>query len=526
MLAGIVSPLVYGATQQIVHNGNSTASATLLANAVNAAQSGDTILVSEGTFAFSTSWDQPAMTLKCGVTLIGSGNQTIFTYSGGGRLINLADATPDLDDAAYIGNVSIVRQQGQGGLSGGAILADGATVRLRMEECNVSSKMGDGGGAMYINNGAYVEVHNSVFQNCEGQAGGAFRVRNSTLNISDSKIYENSSQQGGALYVDGGIVHGDHCNIYNNNLNGSGQGGAGYLINNAEVYLDYCNITGNSSSNGGAGFFLNGYNILVLNYSTMVGNNNVGWAAGGISADEPCDIQINNSIVTGNTTVPGAQESLGNDLPPEVVPNIEGSVIGDSIIVSNDPEADCQPNCSYGIDSSEVEIVPDDSGYVSITLPPTVDDGNGGTITNPIANEDGTPKGGSEGNDQGSITLTLIAADTVLCHGDSTTLTLNMIKEIADEEPTTYHYKLIRVEQSDQDTLRDVIDSLKTSGMEVIFQLKPRSSRVAECFEAEVWRTRGNDKHPIKTTPSMHVLILPVVVSAQIAHSKNEINNP
>jgi len=498
-------------TEWTVSNPTQLATAITAANAASQAANGVgrwIINVNPGTYAITSGYDAPTYRLRPGISIVGGSPQPVFNYTGTGCIF-LIENMPG--DTVFIKNL-IMQNPGAGGwVNGGGIRAVGANAKLIVDNCNMSTKAGNGGGAMYVANGAFVQVNNSNFYNCNGQHGGVFRVSNATLHINNSKMYNNTSQLGGVFYIENnGNVKVMNSEIYDNVVSGGAQGGAAYLIGSSTIELIHTIIARNTSSNGGSGFHLQGYNTLILRFCTMVGNNNVGWAAGGISAGDPCTIIIENSIVSGNNTT----GPLGDDLPPNVNIDIENSFVGEDYVVSNDPDADCQPNCVYEgvLDLDSIHI--GDSGSVTIHIPTEVDT-DSGTITLPIPKDpEGNPTIGAGGDDdqgQSQATLRLTVFDSIMCAGDSTIFTLRL-----NNHSGSALYRLFEIDSNGTHIL---LASQSSGAGGVTFSIKPTAFVLAQYIATADEGQGGNNQ--LFTSNQVFILIVPRPAVDKIDHSQN-----
>jgi hypothetical protein len=312
----------------------------------------------------------------------------------------------------------------------------------------------------------------------------------------------------------------ENSQIYNNAVGGDGKGGAGYLTNNSTVTLVGTSILNNSSQNGGAGFYLQGFNTLSLSYCTMAGNDNLGWGSGGVSAGDPCEIDISNSVVTGNST----DSPLGNDLPNNVTVAIEGSVVGDELIISNNDSADCRPNCTYVIPNADSIIEKDengnvvigDNGQVTIHLPDTVKTPDGGNVSIteipevPIQIDTATGRPtipiGQDGNKPVELRLSL--ADSLVCMGQVATFRVRTSNLSGSAE-----YRLLRILQ-DGSTVQVGVKT-NTAGS-TTFAMTMQTPTV-EWYRVEVYKGES-----LKATSNdVRLIIIPLATSGKIDHSKN-----
>ena len=91
-------------------------------------------------------------------------------------------------------------------------------------------------------------ISDSVFENNTGnQSGGAIMVDGAVLRLHNTTIRGNQSYKGGGIYNDGGVVE-----IYESTLSGNtGQAGGGAVYNNGELIIENSTLSGNNGSPGG-----------------------------------------------------------------------------------------------------------------------------------------------------------------------------------------------------------------------------------------------------------------------------------
>jgi hypothetical protein len=417
--------LLHVAAQARILSPNPVTTRAQLTTAVGAAVAGDTIIVSanteagqNGRYNLTASWNAGALNVRAGVAIIGIGAQpVVFNLASGGRLFDIQGSN-NPEHITRIENITMLNGVNNW-LNGGAINAvasGGNTPRLVLDNVNVTTRVGDRGGAIFAN-GAEITIKNSNFDDCHAQNGAVIYMINSDIRISDSRIGNNgtsdgggSTQQGGAFFVQGGTLLVERSQIFNNSTGGQGQGGAVYMTGGATVTFEYCDIVGNSSIGGGAGFFMAGNNnTLNLSFSTVAGNANVGWGPGAITGGAANTVNINNSIVSGNSNASGGGGGNNNDVNAPNM-NLDNTVIGNDLIVSTDPNADCQPNCSIpnAFDPNDIEIC----------------DSTGTTVSPPVyIPGEGEVEIGSGGGS--TTTLTLTVSSRIVCTRDSVRFTIN-----------------------------------------------------------------------------------------------------
>lgn len=229
-------------------------------------------------------------------TITISGNPIIRTGSiGGGGTGDTYGTNP-----GHLGNATIT-------ISGGDIQAQfilaagtgaGSTPTFTMNSGMIrNSNTGDteyycvkkDGGAVYLENGN-INISGGSIQNCVAERGGAIYISggdgNASLTMTGGEIYNNeSSYDGGAIYMSGGNVTVSGGNILNN-LSVGGNGG-GLFIEGGSFSMSSANICDNSAGTRDE----NG---------KLVGGN--GGAVYISSISSAVDVELISGTITGNTS--------------------------------------------------------------------------------------------------------------------------------------------------------------------------------------------------------------------------------
>jgi len=499
--------LSYAEVQARVLSPNPVTTVEQLGTAITASQPGDTIFIQAGTFNVNVvGWDIPAFTLPAGVSLIGVGGQAHLhlTAQGGGRLFDVAgSANPN--HITRIQNITMTSARTGVWTDGGAIraISSGSNiVRLEIDNSNISAQAGNRGGAIFAT-GAYITIRHSDIHNSTAQNGGAFHLTNSTVHISDSRIFNNgcpdpppNTENGGAFWVSGGRLTLERTNIFNNAVCGSGLGGAIFISGGATVILERCNITGNTAVGGGAGFYLSGSgNTLRISYSTIAGNAGTGgWASGGgaVAGGDGNSIHVDNSIISGNTNANDWED--GNEITGGADQNISNSVVDTAFVVNNDPTAPCLAPAT--VTAAGCVVIPD---TIIIVINP-----DGSTESPPIELPGGgSVEVGSGGGQTKTLTLT-ITQDTV-CPND----TIHIVVQQANIE----NLQLWRV-----DSLGNQIQQIGATfnTMREPFTIIPNPRIPIKHF-----RVFGTYNNAITYSSIESVVILPAATLGRIGHVRN-----
>jgi predicted outer membrane repeat protein len=228
--------------------------------ALGQATAGDTIRVTQGTYA------EPTLAIDKTVTLLGDGDgATILSGAGNKRIATVANA----QTVTFQG---LTLQQGSA-TQGGAIMSHGTLIIVDSQLINNSSSLT--GGAIW-SDGTVTISRSTLSGNTAsgtGAKGGAIYINAGTLTISSSTISNNKTttagQQGGALYVDGTASL--------NGVTATGNSGLGtgvfLYLNSGSGTISNSTITGNLIKSGGGVSGANGGVLAVGSTPTLTINN-------------------------------------------------------------------------------------------------------------------------------------------------------------------------------------------------------------------------------------------------------------
>ena len=270
--------------------------ATDIQSAVDVAEDGDTVLVTDGLYAVAAQIE-----IANGIEVRSVNGAAATTVGRVGpenhRLFHLANANACLDGFTLTNGSA----NGAGGADryGGAVLMYGGA---RILNCVVSNNeaAARGGGISFVSAPGGLVKNCVIVQNrSEGDGGGIFGT---DCTIQNSAIFDNDAWgDGGGAHVDGyGFIA--NCRVENNV---AGHVGGGLLARGGEIRN--CLIAGNVASNrgGGVGHYIDGpghyFNC------TIVGNR----APVGGGAE---DGTVNNTILYGNAAPDGSNYLAGNFL--------------------------------------------------------------------------------------------------------------------------------------------------------------------------------------------------------------------
>lgn len=307
---------------------------TTIQGALNAANQGDTILVSEGLYFESINWPE-----KQALKLFATSPDAVLQGDG-------LDIVLTISTNVEISSATIIRGFKIRGGSRGIYVNDGSPTLDELEIYNHGLFGLSAGGI-----GAYFSYSNSIVQNCtirnnlstsdSHSFGGGIAISDSDLTLKNCLISSNSTS--GLWSFGGGIWIGDNSHLIcentiiedNHVLDGDwGRGGGIYCDSDSSCEIESSIITGNRINDSpnwadGAGIYLNSesssqirntiisYNIVQgsipaskgtgvyledeavanLEHVTVTGNRGTGTIGRAISAGADAVLNVNNSIV-------------------------------------------------------------------------------------------------------------------------------------------------------------------------------------------------------------------------------------
>ena len=370
---------------------------------INAAFSGDTVLVAPGTYNEAINFNGKAITLA---SEAGANGTTIDATGLDASVITIPTAAgpSTVDGFTLTGGKGT--DAGNGARLGGGINIQGGSVTI--QNCGIvdntaigttnppsSFTSGRGGGIYAVGTQIVVRrcavISNSAGGDCGGGRGGGCYITSTNAQIVECAIEENGASggacagtaqgEGGGIYLTSTSAAIVNSTINNNGVGGAGAGAAGiYVSTTSNTALINCSVSKNHATQCcsapgpvSSGIFSGG--TLTIHCSTIVGNTlgGVGGGlnpAGGVRASNN-SVTISNSIVFGNA----AAEIFGNALAVSDS-CVEGGFAGANII-DEDPLFADLANGDYRLsDQSPCRDIGDLS-----TLPPDDDDLDGDGTT-------------------------------------------------------------------------------------------------------------------------------------------------
>jgi parallel beta-helix repeat protein len=330
--------------------------------AINAASTGDTIIVRPGTYVQNINFAGKAITLTSEqgpeVTVI-DGSQpddpdyaSVVTFQNGEGLDSVLDGF-----GITKGSGSYWAQTGY--YYGGGIYCDASSPTITnniIYENTLSGLPGNHGGGIYCRLGSPDIINNTVSQNeVSGEGAGIFFWLQSSPNIENNIITENLATRygGGILYFDscsptivnnsitynttteyggGGIAIGLNCSgtIKDNTISHNSvetHGGGIYIERNSKPSITNNIISENTANSDGAGIlFMRGSSPWIED--NIVDSNHAVLWGGGIECWKNCSGTILNNIITNNTVA----EHDGGGI---VIANNSTGTITNNVIAGN-----------------------------------------------------------------------------------------------------------------------------------------------------------------------------------------------
>jgi predicted outer membrane repeat protein len=215
---------------------------------LNAAASGDTVLVSPGTYTGpanrNLNFSGKAIVLRA------SGGPQVTTIDGqlAARLFDFHTAEPP---AAAVEGFTL-RRGSAGLVFGGAVTAVGASPTFR--NCTITTCDGNEGGGMYFEGSSSRLESCSFTGNSAANGGGALKAVSSPLVLTGCSMSGNTAAQGAGVYAFGNAtVSLTQCTFTNNDAANSG--GAVYA-QGSTLDLEDCTVSGSDVNYSGGAIFV------------------------------------------------------------------------------------------------------------------------------------------------------------------------------------------------------------------------------------------------------------------------------
>ncbi len=265
-------------------------SAPTIQDGIDDASSGDTVLVSPGTYFETLVIFDKSITLDS----TGGRNQTIVDASGTGRVLTLARAA----GTTIRGFTFTDGLESSGG--GVGVFTPNVTIEACAITNNVASGVGNGGGVWVQQAAGMVIDSTLITNNSASGSGGGILAAFSDLTISDSDIsFNTAGGDGGGVWIEGGshLIEGSELRL------NQAADGAGLYVIEAEMTLFKSQLLGNIASGEGGGVEFSfplgaGYQI----HESTIADNQAGSGGGGILGRVLGDaLTVRSTMLTGNS---------------------------------------------------------------------------------------------------------------------------------------------------------------------------------------------------------------------------------
>jgi len=316
--------------------------------AINAATTGDVVLVSPGTYFENIDFDGKAITVTstggAGVTIIDGGkNRSVVVFENGEGLDSVLDGFTITNGSATP--------------NGGGICCDSSSPTIINN--TISNSVAVYGGGIICYDHASPDIkYNTICGNTIPYSGGGICCWNySSPTITDNIISGNRCNNGG-----GGIYCYDNSspvitnNIVTTNTASNSEGGGIYFIDDSSPTITNNTITGNTAIYG-AGICSTNINSSTITNNTITGNT--AEYGGGISCSSFSSPAIKNNTIYGNTANFSGGGIYLNSASPTILNNtLSGntSVYGGGIYISYASSPTVTDTIIWGNSGSEIWI--------------------------------------------------------------------------------------------------------------------------------------------------------------------------
>ena len=254
-----------------------------------------------------------------------------LTPSKGGG-INAENATLTFLNTSFQGNQSVFR--------GGAVRATDCNVTATGVNLTSNASSNNSGGGFYIENGSFSDLNGTYSQNTAAFRGGAIRLIDCNVTLSGSAFTSNTSSgsSGGAVYVENGSFIESNC-VYSQNKSAY-EGGALVLKNvPAQLNKSIFNSNQNLTTNGAGAIYLNNSNASIQTCSFS--SNSAVFQGGAIMAENASGSIVDSNFsqnINTNANGGGALSLTNSSLEisgSEFIGNISQQSYGGAITMTN-----------------------------------------------------------------------------------------------------------------------------------------------------------------------------------------------
>jgi predicted outer membrane repeat protein len=339
-----------------------------IADAINAAKSGDTIWLASG-----TTFDEHGLTVSKNLdfNVFNNGTATINAQGKGQVFFIVGSVTVELEnlilengkatDGGAIGNVGVLTvkdctfKDNTATSDGGAISNDGVlTVNKSTFTGNTATGANGDGGAIYNQPMGFTLIGSTFTGNSANYEGGAVYNDGGALNqpvkISGNTFTGNKAFYGGAIYNDYDAI----MTVTDSNFKDNTHGGVGGAIFNNGITLNVkgSNFTGNQANYGAGAIYNSDFSALTVTSSNFTGNTAGG---GGGAIMNNGNLTLSSSTLISNT-ITGSNGEGG------AIFNVGNAAVHFNRIVDNSAS---QGNDIYNFDSGKMNATLNWWGYNS-----------------------------------------------------------------------------------------------------------------------------------------------------------------
>lgn len=297
--------------------------------AINAANDGQTIIVSPGTYKENLNFNG-----KCNLTLVSTNPLDEAVVAGtiiNGNQTGACVVVENAETGIFISGFTITNGSGQSideTTAGGGVFASGSSVTIT--NCSISENTAKAwGGGIYASN-ATVNIVNSIISanrnaahgggvwagssstititNCTisgnlvTTAGGGINAFSANVTITSSTINNNTAHSGGGIYANSP----SNVTITGTTINdNTANYGGGVKVYAASLTLDNSIINGNTAGYEGGGCYAE-YATLNVIGCTISSNSTTRYQAGGIFINDRAKATITDSTISNNNATYGS----------------------------------------------------------------------------------------------------------------------------------------------------------------------------------------------------------------------------
>lgn len=313
--------------------------------AIDAAQNGDLVVVSPGTYVENLDFRGKDMTVRSSdpqsaeivatTILDGGGRGSVVTFQGGettaailsgftitngSGTIYLKSSAQDEGDARQFCNKGIFGSPEEKRTCGGGIVVHGSSPTI---EGNIltGNKVNHGGGGIFVRSASSPIIRNNqITSNEAGGGGGIFVTDHSSPTIEGNNIGGNRAENGGGIAVDWGSSPTIQGNTIENNQS---QVAGGILVfNHSSAAITDNTIAANRATGGGGGGILVGAASDLILEGNEFGRNEAAFG-GGLFAELASSLKVTSNTFTENVSGSfGGAIDLTGGSSAEIVDNV------------------------------------------------------------------------------------------------------------------------------------------------------------------------------------------------------------